>query len=104
MIARDEEKLESPTDGLDEKRIEAEADSGNGEDAPSSTAIDGHENEIQNGSSSPSEKSETALPPVQKQESKASQGEEMKKSKIVLIVAALCVCVKLSMRGMGLLI
>jgi hypothetical protein len=96
MTVRDEEKAESPAGVLDTKRMEAEADmeNNNGRDVPSSTVVEGDEKEGRNESSSPPSPSDedVAMPPVKPQESRASQGEKMKRSKIAVIMAALCVC------------
>jgi hypothetical protein len=91
MTAGETEQAESPSDTLNVKRIEAEADARNGVQA-SSTIVDGDEKETGNKSSTPSEESEAAMPPVKKLDTKASKGEEMPKSKIAIIMAALCVC------------
>jgi hypothetical protein len=91
MTAGETEQAESPSDTLNVKRIEAEADARNGVQA-SSTIVDGDEKETGNKSSTPSEESEAAMPPLKKLDTKASKGEEMPKSKIAIIMAALCVC------------
>lgn len=90
MAAGETEQVESPSDALNVKRTEAEA--GNGVEG-SSTIVDGDEKETGNKSTTPSEESEVATPSVKRPDMNAvKKGDEMKKSKIAIIMAALCVC------------